>query len=128
MLVELAYGSAGLVVELPDRRTTVITPHARPAAADERAELRRALRHPVAGPPLRERVRRGQTVAISACDGTRPRSPPTARTPPSASSPKAPRRSRTSHAVDRVTAGASGFLAAAATPPKPLVRARRGYA
>src|SRR5215218_6898486 len=27
---------------------------------------------PVAGPPLRERIRRGQTVAISACDGTRP--------------------------------------------------------
>jgi nickel-dependent lactate racemase len=29
------------------------------------------LREPVAGPPLRERVRRGQTVAISACDITR---------------------------------------------------------
>ncbi|GAA4160244.1 nickel-dependent lactate racemase [Phytohabitans flavus] len=72
MLVELAYGSNGLVVDLPDGRTTVITPHPRPAAADERAELRRALRDPVAGPPLRERVRRGQTVAISACDGTRP--------------------------------------------------------
>src|SRR6185437_1158151 len=33
---------------------------------------RRALREPVAGPPLREQVRPGQTVAISACDGTRP--------------------------------------------------------
>ena len=34
--------------------------------------LRAALRQPVAGLPLRERVRPGQTVAISACDGTRP--------------------------------------------------------
>ncbi|MBP2708675.1 nickel-dependent lactate racemase [Microbispora sp. RL4-1S] len=72
MRVDLAYGAGGLVVDLPDDRTTVITPVARPAAADETAELRRALREPVAGPPLRERVRPGQTVAISACDGTRP--------------------------------------------------------
>ncbi|MEH0421535.1 lactate racemase domain-containing protein [Streptomyces sp. B21-083] len=42
------------------------------AAADQRAVLRAALRSPVAGPPLRERVRPGQIVAISACDGTRP--------------------------------------------------------
>ncbi|MEN3540423.1 nickel-dependent lactate racemase [Microbispora sp. ZYX-F-249] len=72
MRVELAYGADGLVVDLPDDRTTVIAPVARPAVADEAAELRRALREPVAGPPLRERVRPGQTVAISACDGTRP--------------------------------------------------------
>src|SRR6185295_11637897 len=39
---------------------------------DPRARLRAALRTPVAGPPLRERVHRGQTVAISACDITRP--------------------------------------------------------
>ena len=31
-----------------------------------------ALRAPIAGPPLREVVRRGQTVAIAVCDGTRP--------------------------------------------------------
>ncbi|WP_248963850.1 lactate racemase domain-containing protein [Sphaerisporangium perillae] len=72
MRVDLAYGAGGLVVDLPDDRTTVITPVARPAAPDEAAELRRALREPIAGPPLRERVRPGQTVAISACDGTRP--------------------------------------------------------
>jgi nickel-dependent lactate racemase len=70
--IDLAYGTDGLVVDLPDDRTTVITPVDRPAVADEAAELRRALRDPVAGPPLRERVRPGQTVAISACDGTRP--------------------------------------------------------
>jgi nickel-dependent lactate racemase len=70
--VTLAYGDDGLAVDLPDDRTTVIEPQHRPAAADERAALRAALRNPVAGPPLRERVHRGQTVAISACDFTRP--------------------------------------------------------
>ncbi|MEV7805534.1 nickel-dependent lactate racemase [Microbispora sp. NPDC088329] len=72
MRVELAYGTDGLVLDLPDDRTTVIAPVARAAVADEAAEVLRALREPVAGPPLRERVRPGQTVAISACDGTRP--------------------------------------------------------
>ena len=68
--VTLAYGRGGLSVELPDD-AAVITPVQHPAAPDVAAELRRALREPVDGPPLRERVRPGQTVAISACDGTR---------------------------------------------------------
>ncbi len=68
--VTLAYGREGLTVDLPDE-AAVITPVQHPAAPDVPAELRRALREPVSGPPLRERVRRGQTVAISACDGTR---------------------------------------------------------
>lgn len=68
--VTLAYGRNGLTVELPDD-AAVITPVPHAAAPDVPAELRRALREPVSGPPLRERVRRGQTVAISACDVTR---------------------------------------------------------
>jgi nickel-dependent lactate racemase len=68
--VTLAYGRAGLTVEVPDD-AAVITPVPHAAAPDVPAELRRALREPVSGPPLRERVQRGQTVAISACDGTR---------------------------------------------------------
>ncbi|MCW2618094.1 MAG: uncharacterized protein JWR28_1243, partial [Modestobacter sp.] len=68
--VTLAYGRDGLSVEVPDD-AAVITPVQHPAAADVPAELRRALREPVSGAPLRERVRTGQTVAISACDGTR---------------------------------------------------------
>ena len=72
MKVELAYGTDGLTVDLPDDRTTVVEPlHAR-AAPDERAAVREALRRPVAGPPLREVVRGRPTVAISICDGTRP--------------------------------------------------------
>jgi nickel-dependent lactate racemase len=50
----------------------VITPVPTAAAADIPAVLRRALREPVSGAPLRDRVRPGQTVAISACDITRP--------------------------------------------------------
>src|SRR3954452_14448363 len=68
--VTLAYGRDGLTVELPDD-AAVITPVQHPPAPDVTAELRRARREPVSGPPLRERVRPGQTVAISACDGTR---------------------------------------------------------
>ncbi|MDX2852389.1 nickel-dependent lactate racemase [Actinacidiphila glaucinigra] len=72
MKVRLAYGRSGLDIEVDPRRTTVVEPVHHAAAADQPAVLRAALRDPVAGPPLRERVRPGQTVAISACDGTRP--------------------------------------------------------
>jgi len=51
---------------------TVVTPHHLGAAPDEHAAVAESLRTPVAGPPLRELVRRGQTVAIAVCDGTRP--------------------------------------------------------
>jgi nickel-dependent lactate racemase len=70
--VELAYGDGHLVIDLPADRTTVVTPAYRAAVADERGAVVEALRRPLAGPPLRERVRPGQTVAISVCDGTRP--------------------------------------------------------
>jgi nickel-dependent lactate racemase len=72
MRVRLAYGETGLDVEFDDRVTTVIEPVHHAAAPDQDALLTEALRRPVAGPPLRDRVRPGQTVAISACDGTRP--------------------------------------------------------
>lgn len=71
MKVTLAYGETGLDVEFPDDRTTVVEPTYVPGVADPAALLRETLRHPVAGPPLRELVRPGQTVAISMCDGTR---------------------------------------------------------
>jgi nickel-dependent lactate racemase len=70
--VQLAYGETGLEVEVPDARTVVIAPRHLEAVPDERAALHHAFRHPTAGPPLRDRVQSGQTVAISICDGTRP--------------------------------------------------------
>jgi len=70
--VRLAYGEQGLDVDLPADRTTVVEPTFVEAPGDQTGLLRTALRQPVAGPPLRELVQRGQTVAISMCDGTRP--------------------------------------------------------
>ncbi len=70
--VRLAYGEEGLDVDLPADRTTVVEPTYVAAPDDQAGLLRRALREPVDGPPLRELVRPGQTVAISMCDGTRP--------------------------------------------------------
>ena len=72
MEVWLAYGETGLRVELPDDRTTVVQPVHAQAAPDPMATLRTAMREPIAGPPLRELAKPGQTVAISMCDGTRP--------------------------------------------------------
>ena len=72
MRVRLAYGTTGLDVEIDPEVTTVVEPVYQRAAAHPGASLRAALRQPVAGPPLRERVWPGQSVAISACDGTRP--------------------------------------------------------
>lgn len=71
MLAELAYGDTGLVVELP-ASATIVAPRHRRGAGDEAGALRSALRAPVAGAPLRDRLRPGQHVAISVCDVTRP--------------------------------------------------------
>src|SRR3954451_14550903 len=71
MQTRVAYGDTGLWLDVPDG-STIVTPSHRAAAADQRQAVREALRRPVAGPPLRERVARGQTVAVSACDITRP--------------------------------------------------------
>jgi nickel-dependent lactate racemase len=70
--VELAYGETGLAIDVPADRTTVVMPRQIDAVPDGRAAVVAALRQPTAGPPLRDRVRPGQTVAISMCDGTRP--------------------------------------------------------
>ena len=72
MEIEIAYGTTGLRVDVPPERTTIVTPSYLPPAPDERALVTEAIRRPIAGPPLRELVRPGQTVAISVCDGTRP--------------------------------------------------------
>jgi len=69
--VRLDYGSAGLDVDLPDDRLTIIEPSFLPALPDPQADLRAALRAPVGREPLGALVKRGQTVAVSVCDITR---------------------------------------------------------
>lgn len=71
MRIRLDYGIEGLEVDLPDERVTIIEPLPRASVPDPRAALTAALRAPLGRPPLRELVRRGQTVAISVCDVTR---------------------------------------------------------
>jgi nickel-dependent lactate racemase len=71
MRVRLDYGASGLEVDLPQERVTIIEPVFRPALADPRSALVTALRAPLGRPPLRDLLRRGQTVAISVCDITR---------------------------------------------------------
>src|SRR6478736_9677374 len=69
--ISLAYGQGGLDIDLPGDRTLVVEPSYAPAAADQYQEVMRAMREPVTGPPLRDLLRPGATVAISVCDGTR---------------------------------------------------------
>ena len=59
MKVRLAYGEDGLYFEADLHRATIVEPVYREAVADPRATLRAALRNPVAGPPLRQKVKRG---------------------------------------------------------------------
>jgi nickel-dependent lactate racemase len=74
--VRLAYGTAGLTIEVP-ADATVVTPAHREAVADQIGAVRAALERPVAGQPLRDLLRPGARVAISVCDATRaqPRKP-----------------------------------------------------
>ena len=71
VLVDLAYGSSQLTVELP-ASTSLVAPEERPGVADELSAVRDALRSPVVGPALRDIVTPGARVAIAVCDGTRP--------------------------------------------------------
>ena len=72
MQVELAYGTSGLTIELPDYRTTVIEPDYPPPLPEPQSAILNALRNPIDSPTLRSLARNGQSVAISVCDVTRP--------------------------------------------------------
>ena len=71
MQVEIAYGDGQLAVDVP-ADADVVRPVHGTAASDPAAELRRAVRSPVSGPPLRQVVHPGDRVAVSICDITRP--------------------------------------------------------
>jgi nickel-dependent lactate racemase len=71
MRLSLDYGATGLDVDVPDEGTEIIEPVDVPPAPDPSAELTRAIRNPTGSRPLRDLVRRGQTVGISVCDITR---------------------------------------------------------
>jgi lactate racemase len=71
MKVNLAYGQGHLPIELPEDRTTVIQPSHNPGLANEKQAVQAALTSPVGAKPLRERIKKGDTVCIAFTDLTR---------------------------------------------------------
>lgn len=71
MNVNLAYGQGNLTVDLPDNRTTVITPAHRPGLPDERAAVLGALRQPIGCLPLSQWLRPSARVCVVFTDMTR---------------------------------------------------------
>ena len=73
MNIRLAYGQGGLPLELPDDwDVSVIEPRFVPAIARPEEQVLKALRCPIASPPLAEWVRPGDRVGIVFSDITRP--------------------------------------------------------
>jgi lactate racemase len=72
MHVDLDYGRGSLHLSLPPGfKTTILSPWHTPAMPDPAAALRQALEAPIGSPPLRERIRPGETVGIVVNDITR---------------------------------------------------------
>ncbi|HEX6511435.1 MAG TPA: nickel-dependent lactate racemase, partial [Chloroflexota bacterium] len=72
MRVKLAYGRAGMTVNMPDNRTTIIEPLFMPSIPDEAASVFHGLTHPISSPPLRDVISADDSVAVVFCDITRP--------------------------------------------------------
>jgi nickel-dependent lactate racemase len=72
MRVRLQYGTSGLEVDIPSEDVTVIEPRFVEGLADEARAFREAVRHPIEAPPLRQRVKAGDRVAVVIPDSTRP--------------------------------------------------------
>ena len=73
MHIQLAYGKAGLPLELDDSLdVTVVAPVFVPALPDPAAAIRKALDAPVGSPPLREILCPGMHVGVVFSDITRP--------------------------------------------------------
>lgn len=72
-LVELRYGSGTLSLEVPGGNLRgILLPREARGAADEEAEIRRALAHPTGTPRLRDMNLKGKRLVIMVSDITRP--------------------------------------------------------
>ncbi len=71
MRVELAYGKTTLPVELPDDRTTVISPSHTTGLDNERQAVENALVSPIQSAPLRDRIKPTDSICILFTDLTR---------------------------------------------------------
>lgn len=71
MKVNLAYGQGHLSIDLPENRTTVITPTHIPGLGDERAAVIAALEDPIGAKPLRSWIKPTDRICIGFTDITR---------------------------------------------------------
>src|SRR5215213_3534500 len=71
MRVDLPFGRDLLPIEVPDN-ATVLRPNPTASMLGPVEAIRDALRNPIAGPPLKDRVNPGDDVAIVISDITRP--------------------------------------------------------
>ncbi|HSH93410.1 MAG TPA: nickel-dependent lactate racemase [Roseimicrobium sp.] len=71
MKVQLAYGQSHLTVDLPEDRTTVITPSHNPGLPDEKGAVLQALASPIQSRPLRDIVKPTDKICIAFTDITR---------------------------------------------------------
>ena len=71
MIVNLAYGSGHLPIEVPDDRTTVIEPAHIDGLADEKAAVLDALQNPIGSQPLLEHISPDTKICIAFTDITR---------------------------------------------------------
>ncbi|MBC8016166.1 MAG: nickel-dependent lactate racemase [Sporomusaceae bacterium] len=69
--VILAYGKDNLSIQVPDK-AVIIEPRHLPGLPDEKQAVLTALRKPIGTPPLKEMVKKTDTVAIVIADITRP--------------------------------------------------------
>jgi len=73
MRIHLAYGRAGLDVEIPDRNLAgILSMRGAPAIADAELEVRWSLEQPQGGKPLRQLAAGKKSACIVVCDITRP--------------------------------------------------------
>lgn len=73
MKMKLAYGEEGLEINLPDyRNIDVLEPKYRKGLPDQAAAIKDALHSPIGSRPLREMVKKSDTVGIVINDITRP--------------------------------------------------------
>jgi nickel-dependent lactate racemase len=70
MKVQLAYGRAGLSIDVPDN-ATILRPSHRPGLVNEAQAIHHSLQHPIQSKPLQELVKTGDTVVITHSDITR---------------------------------------------------------
>jgi lactate racemase len=73
MRIQLAYGQAGLTIDIPDGNLAgVLSMRGAPAIAHAELEVRRSLDHPLGGLPLRALAAGKKSACIVVCDVTRP--------------------------------------------------------